>query len=57
MDIKQEIMRLGNPRVPEQAEGLHNALSDAQWNKETYEYLQQLYDPSKRLRDAFTRDL
>lgn len=39
-DLKAEIMRLGNPRVPEQATGLHNAYMDALWNKETYEYLQ-----------------
>lgn len=46
-DIKQEIMRLGNPRVPEQATGLHNALSDATWNKETDEYLQCLRGASE----------
>lgn len=41
-DIKQEMVRLKNPRVPEQQEGAHNALADAQWNKSTYEYLQAL---------------
>jgi hypothetical protein len=41
-DLKSEIVRLGNPRVPEQAEGAHNAFMDAWWNKETYEYLQSL---------------
>ncbi|MFD0852416.1 hypothetical protein ACFQ07_09295, partial [Actinomadura adrarensis] len=28
-DLKQEAVRLGNPRMPEQADGLHNALADA----------------------------
>ena len=38
-DIKQECDRLGNPRLPEQGEGEHNAISDARWNKEAYEFL------------------
>jgi len=38
-DLKSEIVRLGNPPVPEQSEGHHNAYMDALWNKETYEYL------------------
>lgn len=33
MDLKQEHVRLGSPRLPEQAEGEHNALEDAKWNK------------------------
>lgn len=50
-DLKSEIMRLGNPPVPEQSEGAHNAFMDAWWNKETDEYLQRLRDPSEaRLR-------
>jgi hypothetical protein len=32
-DLRQECMRLGNPRVPEQAEGEHNALADAKHNQ------------------------
>ncbi len=31
-DLKQEAARLGNPRLPEQAEGVHNALADARHN-------------------------
>lgn len=31
-DLKQECDRLGNPAVPEQAEGEHNALADARQN-------------------------
>lgn len=46
-DLKSEIVRLGNPRVPEQLEGAHNALADAQWNKETDEYLQRFREPFK----------
>lgn len=37
--IKQEIVRLGSPRIPEQKSGNHNALEDARWNKEVMEYL------------------
>lgn len=39
-DIKQECDRLGNPMLPEQGEGEHNALQDAQWNKKVWEFLQ-----------------
>jgi hypothetical protein len=46
-DLKQEMVRLGNPWVPEQLEGAHNALADARWNKETYEYLQRLREASE----------
>jgi hypothetical protein len=28
-DLKQEVARLGNPSMPEQPSGLHNALADA----------------------------
>ena len=31
-DLRQEAERLGNPPLPEQAEGVHNALADAQHN-------------------------
>jgi hypothetical protein len=31
-DLKQECVRLGNPRVPEQEAGQHNALADARHN-------------------------
>ncbi|WP_055477631.1 3'-5' exoribonuclease [Sphaerimonospora mesophila] len=38
-DIKQEAARLGNPPLPEQASGEHNALADARHNREMAEYL------------------
>lgn len=41
-DIKQECDRLGNPKLPEQGKGEHNALDDARWNKKAYEFLAQL---------------
>lgn len=31
-DLRQECERLGNPRLPEQEEGVHNALADAHHN-------------------------
>lgn len=39
-DIKQECDRLGNPKLPEQGKGEHNALADARWNKQAYYFLQ-----------------
>lgn len=38
-DLKQECARLGNPRMPEQAGGEHNALHDARHNKVMDEFL------------------
>jgi 3' exoribonuclease, RNase T-like len=38
-DIKQWCDSLGNPKLPEQASGEHNALNDARWNKRAYEFL------------------
>lgn len=38
-DIKQFCDDLGNPQLPKQTEGEHNALADAQWNKLAWEFL------------------
>ena len=38
-DLKQEAERLGNPRVPEQATGQHNALEDARHNRVIAKFL------------------
>lgn len=40
-DLKQECQRLGNPRVPEQAEGVHNALADARHNQVIARFLDE----------------
>lgn len=41
-DIKQLCDELGNPELPKQTSGEHNALADALWNKEAYEFLYAL---------------
>jgi hypothetical protein len=46
-DLKSRLVQMGNPRVPEQASGLHNALSDAIWNKEVSEYLDRINKPHR----------
>jgi hypothetical protein len=38
-DLKQEHLRLGEPRLPEQKSGVHNALADARHIKVMAEYL------------------
>ena len=38
-DIKQYAEQLGNPDLPKQGKGEHNALADAKWNKTAYEFL------------------
>ncbi|MBD2771142.1 3'-5' exoribonuclease domain-containing protein [Iningainema tapete] len=40
-DIKQYCDYLGNPRLPSQGKGEHNALLDARWNKQAWEFLRR----------------
>lgn len=40
-DIKQWCDSLGNPKLPEQGKGEHNALADAKWNKTAWEFLRK----------------
>jgi hypothetical protein len=40
-DLKQECDRLGNPSLPEQTEGKHNALLDARWNRDVASFLKE----------------
>ncbi len=40
-DLKQEAARLGDPRVPEQRSGQHNALEDARHNKVIADFLRE----------------
>ncbi len=44
-DLRQEQHRRGNPGLPEQPEGLHNALADAKHLKLRYEYLHKKVTP------------
>ncbi len=41
-DLKQEALRLGNPTMPRQEKGVHNALEDARHNKTMAEFLATL---------------
>jgi hypothetical protein len=41
-DLKQLCDDLGNPKLPEQTSTEHNALSDAIWNKQVYEFLMEV---------------
>lgn len=50
-DIKQLACDLGNPRLPEQSSTEHHALADARWNKEAYEYLQNLKSVTNSARE------
>jgi hypothetical protein len=38
-DLKQLCDELGNPALPEQLEGEHNAMADAAWNMKVYDFL------------------
>lgn len=48
-DLKQEAMRLGNPQMPEQAAGHHNALADARHNQVMSEFLKVADQSGKSL--------
>jgi hypothetical protein len=41
-DIKQIADQLGNPKLPVQQRGKHDALEDVRWNKRAHEFLQDL---------------
>jgi hypothetical protein len=41
-DLKQWCDDLGNPKLPEQGKGEHNALADARWNRDVYAFLTDL---------------
>lgn len=42
MDIKQLCVMKGDPRLPKQEGNEHNALADARWNKECWDFLQAI---------------
>jgi hypothetical protein len=39
MDLKQVVYSIGNPRLPLQTSTEHDALADARWLKECYDYV------------------
>lgn len=39
MDVKQLAVTLGNPRLPEQTSTEHNALEDARWTRDAWQFL------------------
>ncbi len=41
-DIKQLCDSVGNPQLPEQGKGEHNALDDAKWNQRAHKFLQEV---------------
>ena len=41
MDVKQLAVMKGNPELPKQKSAEHNALADAVWTKEAWEFLQK----------------
>lgn len=51
-DLKQLCVQLGNPTLPTQKEGQHNALEDAKWNREAYNFLQTVVDEKAQQSDT-----
>lgn len=41
-DLKQEVVRLGGPKLPQMTGAAHNALDDARWVRESRLYLESL---------------
>ena len=39
MDVKQLCVSLGNPQLPKQESGEHNALNDARWTRDSWKFL------------------
>ncbi len=40
VDLKQWVDTVGNPRLPSKPKNEHNALADARWNRQIYEWLE-----------------
>lgn len=38
MDVKQEAVKLGDPRLPKQTSTEHHALADARWTREAWQF-------------------
>lgn len=47
-DLRQEVARLGDPRMPEQEHGAHNALADARHNLAMARHLERIRDGAAR---------
>ena len=43
-DIKQLVKQAGNPQMPKQPAGLHNALEDARFNVVRYKYVSDILE-------------
>lgn len=60
-DIKQLAVMLGNPPLPQQGKGEHNAVADARWNKVAYDFLaqrkRQLYSGTYLIAEERTRQI
>jgi len=52
-DLKQWCDDLRNPDLPAQGKGEHNALTDARWNKQAWEFLSK-FERSKAFRAAYS---
>jgi hypothetical protein len=50
LDLKQEHLRLGSPKLPRQAEGEHNALADARHNARIAQWLKEYEETNYGLR-------
>jgi hypothetical protein len=50
MDIKQWAIELGDPELPHQTGGRHNALQDARWTKDVWSFLAALNPPAAERR-------
>lgn len=57
MDIAQLAKSLGNPAVPRQPAGKHNALEDARWNVVRYDFLMDLKNSKQYNRSMETYEV
>lgn len=53
LDIKQYAVMLGNPKLPKQLMASHNALYDARWNKQSYDFLVSKDDRCQKHHDLY----
>lgn len=51
-DLKQWCAQMGDPPLPEQGKGEHDALADARWNREAHRFLTDHAEQQRRARNA-----
>lgn len=54
-DLKQWCVSIGDPKLPQQLSKDHNALNDARWNRQVYDFLQSVQTGNEDIKNSVNR--